>query len=69
MPTLIINEYILTRFKEEHGPYMETGNEIYTIKRVTRRGVHRPIMDLQYQRLTSQIRDCHREETSYFELF
>ena len=42
MPTLIIKEYILTRFKEEHGPNMEAGNEIYTIKRVTRRGVSDP---------------------------
>ncbi len=32
MPTLFIKEYILTRFKEEHGPYKGTGNEIYTIK-------------------------------------
>ena len=27
-PTLIIKEYILSRFKEEHGPYKGTGNEI-----------------------------------------
>ena len=42
MPTLIIKEYILTHFKEEHGPHKGTGNEIYTIKKVTWRGVSDP---------------------------
>ena len=42
MPTLIIKEYILTRFKGEHGPYKGTGSEIYTIKKVTWRGLSDP---------------------------
>ena len=42
MPTLIIKEYILTRFKEEHDPYKGTGSEIYTIKKVTWRGLSDP---------------------------
>ena len=42
MPTLITKEYILTCFKDEHGPYKGTGYEIYTIKKVTWRGVSDP---------------------------
>ena len=41
-PTLIIKEYILTRFKEERDPYKGTGSEIYIIKKVTRRGLSDP---------------------------
>ena len=65
MPTLIINEYILTRFKEEHG---DRKWDIHNQKGHSERSQW-PIMDLQYQRLTSQIRDCYREENSFFELF
>ena len=42
MLTLIIKEYILTRFKEERDPYKGTGSEIYTIKKVTWRGLSDP---------------------------
>ena len=41
-PTLIIKEYISTRFKEERDPYKGTGSEIYIIKKVTRRGLSDP---------------------------
>ena len=72
MPTLIINEYILTENTAlQRRTRPRYGGRKWDIhnQRVTWRGVHRPIMDLQYQRLTSQIRDCYREENSFFELF
>ena len=43
-PTLIIKEYISTRFKEERDPYEGTGSEIYIIKKVTRKRTQRPII-------------------------
>jgi len=43
-PTLIIKEYISTRFKEERDPYKGTGSEIYIIKKVTRKRTQRPII-------------------------
>ena len=58
---------------EQKGPHVDLWRKMWTylatLQGVNWREVHRPIMDLQNQRLTSQIRDCHREETSYFELF
>ena len=42
MPTLINKKYILTRFKGEHGTYKGTGSKIYTIKKVTWRGLSDP---------------------------
>ena len=73
MPTLIINKYILTenaRASKKNTAHTWRQEMRYTQSRgQPKREVHRPITDLQNQRLTSQIQDCHRDENSYFELF
>ena len=70
MPTLIINKYILTdnaRASKKNTAHTWRQEMRYIQSRgQPKREVHRPITDLQNQRLTSQIRDFHREETSYF---